>query len=282
MIHVLHRDHNLPSSFCHVRGHQDRDTAYSDLDLNAQLNVEADRLAAAFYDHPEANFEERVLPNPSCPAQLVIAGIDVTSNYKTLLIRAYTEPRYLEYLQRRFDWDDTVVDTSPGKPSPSRCDELNDQRRFDWDDTVVDTIAWKALSISLRRIERACLCTKICNDLLLTARILYRWNQQGHDSCSLCGRKETTTHMIVCNHPSRLKLRRTYIKTLRARLQRMNTGAGIIDTFCSAISDWFDNGAVDPNKYPTQYHQAIKQQTKIGWSHVFQGHLAAAWSAIQI
>mmetsp|Transcript_15748 Transcript_15748/g.32323 ORF Transcript_15748/g.32323 Transcript_15748/m.32323 type:complete len:183 (+) Transcript_15748:115-663(+) len=122
MIHVLHREHNLPSNFCHVRGHQDCDTAYSELDLNAQLNVEADRLAAAFYDHPEANFDARVLLIPSCPAQLVIAGIGVTSNYKTLLIRAYTEPRYLEYLQRRFDWDDTVV----------------------------DTIDWKALSISLR------------------------------------------------------------------------------------------------------------------------------------
>ena len=149
MIHVLHCEHDLSSNFCHVKGHQDRDKAYSDLNLNAQLNVEADRLAAAFYDHQEANFNARVLPIPSCPAQLVIAGIDVTSNDRMLLIRAFTEPRYLDYLQRCFDWDDTVV----------------------------DTIAWKALSISLRRIERACLCTKICNDLLPAARILYEWNQ---------------------------------------------------------------------------------------------------------
>jgi len=122
MIHILHRDHALPSSFCHVKGHQDCDKAYSDLDLNAQLNVEADRLVDAFYNHPAANLDARVLPIPSCPAQLVIAGIDVTSNYRTLLTRAFTEPRYLKYLQRRIDWDDTVV----------------------------DTIDWKALSISLR------------------------------------------------------------------------------------------------------------------------------------
>ena len=57
MIHVLHREHGLPSNFCHVKGHQDRDKAYSALDLNAQLNVEADRLADAFYNHPEANFD---------------------------------------------------------------------------------------------------------------------------------------------------------------------------------------------------------------------------------
>mmetsp|Transcript_20312 Transcript_20312/g.45388 ORF Transcript_20312/g.45388 Transcript_20312/m.45388 type:complete len:179 (-) Transcript_20312:53-589(-) len=88
--------------------------------------------------------------------------------------------------------------------------------------------------------------------------------------------------MNLCHHPSRLKLRRKYINTLRARLHRVNTRAGLINTFCSTISDWFDDGTVDPSKYPTQYHQAIQQQSKIGWSHVFQGHLAAAWSAIQI
>ena len=86
MIHMLHCDHELPSSFCHVKGHQDRDKAYKDLDLSAQLNVEADRLAAAYYDHPAAQFNDQVLPIPLCPAQLSIAGVDVTSKYTTLLL----------------------------------------------------------------------------------------------------------------------------------------------------------------------------------------------------
>ena len=50
-----------------MRGHQDGDKAYSELDLNAQLNVEADGLANAFYNHPAANFEappEAVLRPP--------------------------------------------------------------------------------------------------------------------------------------------------------------------------------------------------------------------------
>ena len=48
MIHVLQQDQNLPSNFCHVKGHQDRHKAYADLDLCTQLNVEADQLAAAY------------------------------------------------------------------------------------------------------------------------------------------------------------------------------------------------------------------------------------------
>ena len=80
-----------------MKGHQDRHKAYADLDLCAQLNVDANHLATAYYDHPEAYFGNQVLPIPSCPAQL--SGVDVTSNYKFLLIRASTEPCYLEHLQ---------------------------------------------------------------------------------------------------------------------------------------------------------------------------------------
>ena len=62
----------------------------------------------------------------------------------------------------------------------------------------------------------------------------------------------------------------------------VNTNAGLIDTFCSAISDWFNYGAVDPSKYSEQYNQAILQQHNICWRHIFMGHLATAWSALQI
>ena len=72
--------------------------------------------------------------------------------------------------------------------------------------------------------------------------------------------------MILCDHASRLKLRRRYIDSLQARLKMVNTNTGLTDTFCSAISDWFDYGTVDPSEYPEQYHQAIlQQQTNIGW-----------------
>jgi len=92
MIHVLHRDNNLPSKFCHVKGHQDRHKAYTDLDLCAHLNVEADHLAAAYYDHPNAHFDDRVFPIPSCPAQLFIAGVDTTKKESQGCI-TFTNPK---------------------------------------------------------------------------------------------------------------------------------------------------------------------------------------------
>ena len=86
VIHVPNKDHTLRSEFHHVKGNQDGHKTYADLDLCAQLNVDANHLATAYYDHPEAYFNEQVLPIPSCPAQFSIAGVDVTSNYKNMLV----------------------------------------------------------------------------------------------------------------------------------------------------------------------------------------------------
>ena len=88
--------------------------------------------------------------------------------------------------------------------------------------------------------------------------------------------------MILCEHRSQLKLRRRYITTLQDQLKHVKTNAGLLDTFCSAISNWFDYGAVDPSKYLEHFHQAILQQTNISWRHIFMGHLATGCLVLQI
>ena len=55
---------------------------------------------------------------------------------------------------------------------------------------------------------------------------------------------------------------------------------GLLDTFCSAISDWFDDKAVDPGKYPAKYHPTIIAQTTIGWRDAFLGHVTTEWSQL--
>ena len=91
-IHLLHKEHKLPSYFWHVKGHEDRNIEYAKLDLPAQLNCDADQLAGRFYYHWNAVFYGHVDLLPSCPAKLTIDDIDVTSQYKKQLIGAYTEP----------------------------------------------------------------------------------------------------------------------------------------------------------------------------------------------
>jgi prenyltransferase beta subunit len=81
-----------------VRGHQDKNTPYDDLELEAQLNVDADKYAGDF-QLARGKFQPLVSLLPSCDAMLSIRGISVTSNYRKHLIRAYVEPEYIQYLR---------------------------------------------------------------------------------------------------------------------------------------------------------------------------------------
>jgi hypothetical protein len=94
----------------------------------------------------------------------------ITIDYKNQLIRAYTEPRYIEYLQNRFGWADDII----------------------------GIIAWKCLALAAQRINRTVLLTKVCNDLLPTALTLQEQTYQGSNRCSLCYYIDTRDHMIQC------------------------------------------------------------------------------------
>jgi hypothetical protein len=77
-----------------VRGHQDKNAAYDDLVLEAQLNVDADKYAGDL-QLVNGKFRPIVSLLPSCDAMLSIRGISVTSNYRKQLIRAYIELEYI-------------------------------------------------------------------------------------------------------------------------------------------------------------------------------------------
>jgi hypothetical protein len=81
-----------------VRGHQDKNAAYNDLVLEAQLNVDADKYAGDF-QLSNGKFRPIVTLLPSCNAMLSIRGISVTSSYRKQLIRAYGEQEFIQYLQ---------------------------------------------------------------------------------------------------------------------------------------------------------------------------------------
>jgi hypothetical protein len=244
--------HKIQSTFSHVKGHQDDSEDISKLCLNAQLNVEADRLAEQYYSTGFApNFNVPTLP--ACPAMLFIRGIAITNDYTNQLVRAHTEPQYIQHLQQKFKWSNPTT----------------------------EIIAWKALSVGLNRINRQCLAVKVCNDLMPTASTLKKQKYQSQDTCCLCQQTETREHMIVCSHVSRHKWRIKFIQALRTRMKQLKTQAGILDTFCSALTEWFDSQKVTPSKYHVRYRKAIISQTNIGWRQIFMGKISQDWERLQ-
>ena len=95
---------------------------------------------------------------PSSPAVLEINRMIITSNARHQLIKAYLEPKYIRYLQQKYEWNNKTV---------------ND-------------IAWKCLNLGLKRIDRESTeklyLVKICNDLLPTAKTQLKWKWQNHDN----------------------------------------------------------------------------------------------------
>jgi hypothetical protein len=63
--------YGMKSTYKWVRGHQDKNTAYDDLELEAQLNVDADKYAGDF-QLAKGKFRPLVSLLPSCDAMLLI------------------------------------------------------------------------------------------------------------------------------------------------------------------------------------------------------------------
>ena len=166
-----------------------------------QLKMEADRLAGEFQrDH--GKFRPLITLLPSCPAMLMIRGISIASNYNKQLIKAFAEPRYIGYLQEKYNWSDSVI----------------------------QMIAWKCLTLALKRINRDVVLTKICNDILPTHAKLFQEHQNSDDKCILCGNRETSTHMIQCKAASRNKWRQQLMTKIRKKLDKHNTNHKLKET----------------------------------------------------
>ena len=112
----------------------------------AILNIEVNRLAGKYQDELGA-YSPITHMYPSSPAVLEINGMTITSNIQHHLIKAYSEPKYIRYLQQKNKWNNKTV----------------------------NSIAWKCLNLGLKRIDREVVLVKICNDLLPTATTLLKW-----------------------------------------------------------------------------------------------------------
>jgi hypothetical protein len=92
--------------FGHVKGHQDNKTAYGNLPLEAQLNVDADHKAGSYNQmHPNDDTPVRLIPG-TC-ANLTINANTISSGYKQAIRTAWTAstaPPLLAKIRERNGW----------------------------------------------------------------------------------------------------------------------------------------------------------------------------------
>mmetsp|Transcript_18524 Transcript_18524/g.20378 ORF Transcript_18524/g.20378 Transcript_18524/m.20378 type:complete len:256 (+) Transcript_18524:246-1013(+) len=182
-IYLTNKTYKIEASFQHVYGHQDTKSR-GEMSIEAVINVEADRLAGQYQDDLGV-YSPITHMYPLSPAVFEINGTTITSNIRHHLIKAYAEPKYMRYLQRKNEWNRKTV----------------------------QSIAWKCLNLGLKRLDWEVVLVKIYNNLLPTAATPQKWKWQTHNSCCLCGQSETRDHMLRCPEMSRQRWR---IKTISA------------------------------------------------------------------
>ena len=228
-------------------GHQDTRSRGS-MSTEAKLNVEAGRLAGLYQDELGA-YSLITHMYSSSSAVLEINSMTITINVRHQLINAYSELRYIQYLQQKYEWKNKTV----------------------------KYIAWKCLNLGLQRIDREVMLVKICNGLLPTATTLLKWKWQNHDNCCLCGQSETRDHMIPYAETTRRQWRIKTISAIRKRMKQMNTQYKLENTLACTTSKWFKTGYVSLYKYPENFHDAIWRQGTIGWRQIFNNRISRHW-----
>ena len=62
---------------------------------------------------------------------------------------------------------------------------------------------------------------------------------------------------------------------------KSDTDDALVDTFNSSLADLMDHGQVDHRECPDSHQDALHSQWKMGWRHVFTGHLPQEWEKLQ-
>jgi hypothetical protein len=86
-----------------VKGHQDDHVKYADLSLDAQLNVDADKLAGDFMSqHPNPQTIAPLMPTTG--VHLNIDSNTITGHYSTRIRTAAATPDIIQFLRKKNSW----------------------------------------------------------------------------------------------------------------------------------------------------------------------------------
>jgi hypothetical protein len=239
----------------HVYGHQDEKTAYDDLDLPAQLNVDADALAGAFQYSPHASFA--LVPRlASNPVQLQIAEATVTSKYKQVIRKAATTLDLKNYIKQNHQWTEATFQDIEWTAHGQAIKQFYDQRTF---------------------------IVKYIHNLLPTGKRVHKYDTLHSHRCPTCqSPHEDRLHLLRCDHTSRATWRTDLLSALRTRCTSLLTRESLINLLIVGIDSWLNDTAFPHYLFPScALASLLEQQDRIGWSQLFFGRFGSHWRRLQ-
>jgi hypothetical protein len=238
--------HDIPTTFAHVKSHQDETDDSKTLKFDAQLNVLADALAT----QQRESMSKPVIKVQSDYCLLVLKDRYIIRDTKKWLMEKAGEIPIQNYYRKKYGWSWSTFNS------------------------IHCGIQYKTLKTYKTSDQRRLL--KFAHDWLPTNFRLFRDEQEASPACRLCGDlEETNDHILACAYPCQQQIR----NHMNNYLWRDNENHGnaelnnIIElafSECAHNKEWIpDMTAISRDILP-----CIKQQNKIGWYQLHKGRVA--------
>jgi hypothetical protein len=234
-------------------GNQEDTTQYHKLPLEAQLNVNADKLATAeIANHKKKDRLLHTTTNPHCYAYLVNGNTRQTHKEMEALRTNCSGSKIKEYFKTRFEYKSV---------------------------TTIHSINWDSLEMARRKMSLDeqiyfLLTGWVATD---TKKALYRDLVVG---CHRCGGEETNDHMM--QFVRKTAAQRETVVDFRAFLGKLGTESAAAEEMCHGIEDWLLSGMEGSTRTANSEdtREAAATQEKIGWGIEMRGLLAKQWGEI--
>jgi exonuclease III len=258
-VHRLQSLFRPPPELIHVKGHQDDSMHYDFLELQEQLNVDADKLATEEL-HEYSSIKSLVPFDPASGAQLNIAGKTVTRQLGTAIHNQHHLGPLRDYYSTRFQWSLETFENIDWAHYAMAY------KRFPRHRTFYSKFGWKKLPIAKRLHQR-------------TASYDHRCPSCSHDF-------EDDDHVFQCEHLPRSIWRTKLLDSINGSVGEFLDPdllaiirIGIRSYFADSMPDFSERF---PDGYSsTPYYDLIEQQNSIGWDHFIRGKLTKEWDSVQ-
>ena len=236
----------------HVKGHQDRYAPFDTLSLPAQLNVEADTLAAEYVYSDEVSHTHAPLITGSTATLRTPKGT-IHSNYRSVLRHLAHDPTIRHYLCNKFKWTPTVLD------------------EIDWTSHGTANRAF---------FSRRHFISKFIFEWLPLGNLKSRYAEYYVDHCPACSTPilEDAEHFLRC--PSRRSWTGPMMDDLRSHWDTQSVDPQLQTLFSDSLLHWLSDTPL-PKSYPNYLQPLITSQTIIGWKQMFYGRLSLYWVRLQ-
>jgi hypothetical protein len=205
-----------------VKGHQDDNTSYDKLTLQAQLNVDVDHEANNFQWNHTPTLLDLVPISPHTHAQLNIDGRTISGHYRHHIRTASSQDAFF-----------------------AQCREIHE-----WIPSVFKLIHLPTLRSAVRHsCSRSIFTFKFLHCLLptqSTKQVWYNYNP----CCPLCMEDDTQVHFMRYMHPIAQAWRRTFLRTIRATMNTLHAAHDLQVVLTDALEVWLDGENIDHRGYP--------------------------------